>query len=541
MTSERLAAVGRSLRSRAWLGVIVAALAPSAWFAWQNRHMPTLGNFSGDDGLYWVTAKSLAEGSGYRLPSFPGEPYQTKYPPLYPFLLSWVWKANPRFPDNLSLAAALAWLMVPIVVGAAGWFYRSLGWSWRVCALLCAVLALHPLVAALGTMLLTELPFTALCLASLCLAARTSSALWPAALAGGLAGLAFLTRTAGIVLLVSVPAGYCLGRRFRAAGAFSVAMAPFVAGWVLWAFSHKPPSADLLTLYYTDYLGYHSAMIAWRELPSVVWRNFGELLSAIGALLWVNPEGDFWLQWGGRLPALAAMAGCWRLARAGPGLQHGFFAAGLSLLLVVWHYPPSERFVAPLLPLVLAGAFVEVRHVSGLAVAALRGSAASQRIVGALVLGGLVGAAVLALYLAAAAHWRYFPAWFEAARVHHQQNLEAYRWIRGHLPERARLFAFNDTAVFLYTGRRASRIIVPTTFYYRTQPQGAREFLARFERLAQPLGIHYILLTPADEYWGPLPARGRTALREVLRKRRIPRLYRSPAGLEVYRLQPLEL
>ena len=48
---------------------------------------PAAGMFH-DDGVYLVTAKSLAEGRGYRLLSMPGEPPQTKYPVLFPFSLS---------------------------------------------------------------------------------------------------------------------------------------------------------------------------------------------------------------------------------------------------------------------------------------------------------------------------------------------------------------------------------------------------------------------------------------------------------------------
>src|SRR5262249_60220296 len=54
-----------------------------------------------DDGIYVTTAKALASGNGYRIISLPGEPAETKYPPLYPFLLSLVWRAKPNFPQNL--------------------------------------------------------------------------------------------------------------------------------------------------------------------------------------------------------------------------------------------------------------------------------------------------------------------------------------------------------------------------------------------------------------------------------------------------------
>ncbi|HJY79561.1 MAG TPA: hypothetical protein VKK81_00540, partial [Candidatus Binatia bacterium] len=54
--------------------------------------------------MYFSSAKALAEGRGYIIPSLPGTPPQTKYPVLYPWLLSWIWRWNPSFPANLSPA-----------------------------------------------------------------------------------------------------------------------------------------------------------------------------------------------------------------------------------------------------------------------------------------------------------------------------------------------------------------------------------------------------------------------------------------------------
>ena len=56
-----------------------------------------------DDGIYVATAKSIAEGTGYRLINLPSSPLQTKYPFLYPAILAIIWKINPNFPDNLTV------------------------------------------------------------------------------------------------------------------------------------------------------------------------------------------------------------------------------------------------------------------------------------------------------------------------------------------------------------------------------------------------------------------------------------------------------
>ena len=62
-------------------------------------------NFFGlfeDDSIYFSSAKALAQGQGYVLPSVPGTPPATKYPILYPLILSLVWRWNPSFPANLA-------------------------------------------------------------------------------------------------------------------------------------------------------------------------------------------------------------------------------------------------------------------------------------------------------------------------------------------------------------------------------------------------------------------------------------------------------
>ena len=87
--------------------------------------MPRFGDFH-DDSIYYVTAKSLAGGGGYRIESLPGEPAQTKYPPLYPLLLSIAWKFDPQFPRNLTIAAWISWLAFPAVLFQLPALFRRL-------------------------------------------------------------------------------------------------------------------------------------------------------------------------------------------------------------------------------------------------------------------------------------------------------------------------------------------------------------------------------------------------------------------------------
>src|SRR5690349_19430698 len=83
---------------------VLVSLAPSAAFLWRHSDLPGFGDLH-DDSLYYVSAKSLADGGGYRIESLPGERSQTKYPPLYPLLLPAAWHIDPQLPHNLPVAA----------------------------------------------------------------------------------------------------------------------------------------------------------------------------------------------------------------------------------------------------------------------------------------------------------------------------------------------------------------------------------------------------------------------------------------------------
>src|ERR1700736_6254540 len=92
--------------------LFMLAATPSAYLAWHWRAMPQLG-FYHDDAIFWIGAKSIAQGHGYKILSIPGQPFQTKYPPLFPALLALAWKWNPSFPANLPIATLLTWLGLP--------------------------------------------------------------------------------------------------------------------------------------------------------------------------------------------------------------------------------------------------------------------------------------------------------------------------------------------------------------------------------------------------------------------------------------------
>ena len=59
-----------------------------------------------------VTAKAIATGQGYRIPSLPGVPFAVKYPPIFPAFLSIAWRIRPDFPGSARVGAVMQALLV---------------------------------------------------------------------------------------------------------------------------------------------------------------------------------------------------------------------------------------------------------------------------------------------------------------------------------------------------------------------------------------------------------------------------------------------
>jgi hypothetical protein len=184
------------------------------------REMPHFGHLH-DDSIYFVAAKSMADGRGYRILSLPGEPFQTKYPPLWPVALAAIWKIDPRFPENLRWAMALAWVMLPAFIVLAWCWFGSVGFEPAMRTTLCAVLVLSPWVVFLSTTLMSELIFSVALMAALLALERAKMSPWLALAAGILGTAAYLIKTAALPLLVVGPLWLIWRRHYRSAAVFS--------------------------------------------------------------------------------------------------------------------------------------------------------------------------------------------------------------------------------------------------------------------------------------------------------------------------------
>jgi hypothetical protein len=475
--------------------ILLILLLPSAYNAWRDRTMPDLG-YLHDDGVLFVSAKSIATSNGYRIPSLPEQPAQTKFPPLYPLYLSLVWWVNPDFPENLRLATLLSWLALGGTLVLAWRLYRRTGFSEPRTWVLVGLLAVNPYMILFGTRMFSEVFFTAWVLATLLVISRGGIRM--AVLAGLLAGCAYLSRTAGIVLLISVPAVLIWKREWRRGIAFAATMLPAVIAWSVWTRANMAATPDPTLLYYTDYVRYQFLNVGLDNLGVVLWKNLDQVLYAIGSLAMPKVVDLLPVKILTQVIGIAMIAGTVRLVRRGVLIHYAAFGLVSTGMLLMWHFPPNERFVLPLFPLLAAGLVEELEHLAKMLWAGFRHREVGQRVVA-----GIIAIAAVAIFGTAAAMQGYVTLVFlhqsaqeKSAKLHDLK--EAYSWISTNLPASATMLAYDDPLLYLYTGWRGNYLpLLPRWWYAEDHAAmiGAYRDLANYCRNR---GLDYVLFTSQD-------------------------------------------
>ena len=514
-SSADLAAVAHAPRSDAsWISkpsswiFLLLLLLPSLAQVWQQSDVPRLGDFH-DDSIYWVTAKSLGTGGGYHIQSLPGEPYQTKYPPLYPLLLSLAWRIDPAFPHNLPLAAWISWLSLPAVVFQLLPLFRRMGFSSGRMWLLLALFAVNPYVALFSTQFLSEMLFLALALAAILLvdssvATGTSakSSVFLALAAGIAGGLAASTRSAGTVLLLAGVIYLLARKQRRNALFFAAGMLPFVIGWTLWSRLHHLPTDDSSLIYYTDYFRNQLDALALRDLHIYIWKNVDSLLWGLGGFIVPKVTSSLFLKILAQVIAVAMISGIVRLVRRGQTQLYALYAAMTAALLVVCSFPANERLVLPLFPLALAGLLVEMEHFFGLCRAGMRHPDRSQRVVAfglkSVAATLLAGALLLQLYVGQI----FMPQDAQQHRTERASRVQTYAWARANLPAGAAVLSTEDVLFFLYTGHHAMRAVPPTRYWYREDRTAMVNWFTEPQPFARDHGLSYLEFSGGDRSQG---------------------------------------
>jgi hypothetical protein len=489
-------------RIRRWAAWVVLALSlvPAALFAWKMRHFEHLGYFH-DDGMYWVSARSLASGQGYRILSYPGAPLQTKYPPVLPLLLAGVWKLFPAFPENMPWAMAVVALMLPAFLWTMLRLLESWGCSRPLALVLCAWTALNPYIIFFSLNLMPELLVSAL-LGCCFLAARNSAIREsPAAalLAGALGGVAYLTKASVLPLLAAGPIWYAFKKQVRLAAWFASPLLLAVLSWNMWSARHMMHSKDIVAIYYTSYLGDFLHDLRGTEWLTFFVQNIPTFLSSAGNLLIPDVVGIPLLgPMFPRLVGIFAIVGIIRQARKdGLGLHH-WFCAGFCLQLLVWQYPPNERFLIPIVPVIVFGAQAELRHLLRMLVTVWRSADRGQRVAAAIIASAAAMVTLWAGAMVAVGNLVLLPSIAERYHRQFESSRKAYLWMKQNLAPGERVLTYYDAPVFLYSGLQAVR---PRNFpkeFYRHDRAPIIQAFRELPATARRHGIGYALLTDAD-------------------------------------------
>lgn len=474
-------------RSGAALVAVIVAGAVLALVYGVFLAAPAVGTFH-DDGIYLVTGQALAEGRGYRIVSVPGEPFQNKYPVLFPWLLSLAWRLHPVFPDNLvllrmvPLAAALGWL------GVSWALLRRLGTPATARMLMLLLVAASPWLVFLSTMLLAETVFAALLTAGVLAIVRIDAGegrRFEGLLAGALMGAALLTRAAGVAPVAAGLIALVLGRRWRVVPQYLGGVLLLAGPWFWWVATHaSQPTLD----------GFYDASTYgdWNILTHFSWREKIDVLTVNA--LYAARLGHYWaLPAQGPIGALATvlgsalvLRGLW-VARRSPVSLLVVLNVGMTLL-YVW---PPVRYIVPVLPLIVWLAWVGAGrfrpHLALLALVLLASAGLELR-----TLSGLVrerGATSFSVSEGWVFDWRAMRPQID--------------WIARHAPPDAVLATIHDPTYYLFTGRQAMR---PFTFdqlgmHYslRDTPVAPFGTVDDLRRRLRVMTADYVVVTRADQ------------------------------------------
>lgn len=300
----------------------------------------------GDNAGYMILGQSLRTGHGYRDLYLPGAPLHTKYPPLYPALLAILGLTGGGLQlfklASLALTTASVWL--------AWRLGRALGGSAAGLAA-AGLLAVSPALLEFSHVVLSEAPFTFFVVLSLVGCAEERPLVSVAAAAG-----AFLTRTAGLPLLVAVPVGFAVRGERRRAVASGILFACLLGGWALFQRLGTPGEAGYLSQLtmvnpYDPGAGHVGAAGLLSRVAGNLWTYVSASLPHALTDVRPGPDGSFPLLLLGLVVTALAFAD-W-LGRMAAGIRTSELFALLYVgLLAVW---PSvwtdRRFLLPLLPL----------------------------------------------------------------------------------------------------------------------------------------------------------------------------------------------
>ena len=479
--------------------LVVAAAVLVTHFAVMNTVV--VGIFH-DDGIYTVLAKSLADGTGYRLVSLPSSPVQLKYPVLYSGVLAILWWLLPSFPENVALFKAFNVIALFVGLLLSYRFLRLNTTPSRIDAVTYVLLiGACPLVFSLTRLPLSDTLFFALTVGAVAFQGVRGTA-GTIALAT-VAAAAYLTRTVGIALIVAFVIWFVLHRSYRSLLIFLGVTGALISPWWYWQHVQRNEGvASILLEYYVAYKPEsHASAVVWSDgsqAVELVWANLRYAVESLDAAFFLGAVPGLRL-----VACLLLLVGIYQSLREGIGVHHLWLP--LYVLIVVgWPWHPG-RFMMPVIPVALLFLVRGAQAVEWW----LRGMNAhwSARTVAWIpriptVMMTLFVILWLGLYVRADPRLEVRPAW-ERHESYWPGFTETFAWVRGNTAANDVLATAYDPMYYLYTGRQGVRpwLYRPSTYFYPYKHGFAD--LGDVDRVRQELdrlGVRYLVIDPLDGY-----------------------------------------
>src|SRR5262245_5795025 len=472
-----------------------------------SSNKEVLGLFH-DDGIYAVVAKSLSDGSGYRIISLPTEPDQTKYPFLYSFVLSWLWSLDPKFPDNIGLLkAANAGFLAAVFVLSYLFYRRHVAGEESESLLFAVLVSINPAVFSFTDFTVSDILLLLLSLSAFVtvdVSVHSKPRLDSVVLLAVIVALACLTRSAAVPLALAGVIHFTWSKRYRHLTLYICLVLLFIIPWGLWVITHSNHAVSSLLRYYCSYSSEPPAFI-------IMWVDpFGALDIVWGNLLYIVTALDLILQSkiipGLMLPVgLVLLLGIWRSFND----QTVFFRSYIVLylaLVVAWPFNP-QRYLIPLIPAIYFFLFRGV-HAAEAHLNDLMTSKTRTKVLCHLV--RVTFAIVVMLHVGWISHYLFSKdvattrVWFGAEVPASWRGFsETFQWVRSHTDDRSVLATFYDPMYYLYTGRRAIRpgFHKPQTYFY---PYGRAVAdigtVNEIKSELKSLGVRLLVIDPLDGF-----------------------------------------
>jgi hypothetical protein len=225
------------------------------------------------------------------------------------------------------------------------------------------------------------------------------------------------------------------------------------------------------------------------------------------------------------------------LVRKGVLVDYAIFSAFSIAILLVWHYPATERFVLPMFPLFAVGLISEGEHLWAMLQAALGHKKMDQRIAGCLV--GIVAGVIclVALVLQMYVTFIYLAETADAKRVQIVARGADYQWMAAHLPESVTVLSYDDPLLYLYTGRRGNYLPMMPRWWYAEDHRAAVNAYTNLETYCRARGLGYVYFSQQD-LSREAGDEERRAVEEILKTNRSLESIHSSASGTVYKVVP---